>query len=131
MDVATPYLRGELSENEVPALVQIQLTFSAGAGMADSRQRSRPLGGDLVSRGGDELASQHFLPFGFTRDRVDTIGFAKLFVPLGRLGYARFHGDAAAGPADPEDRNFELDASALESWTSGLLTREWPVLDRR
>ena len=47
---------------------------------------------------GDELASKYFLPFGFTPERVDTTGPAKLFVPLGRLGYAQFHDDEEAGP---------------------------------
>lgn len=77
----------------------------------------------------DELASKYFLPFGFTPERVDTTGPAKLFVPLGRLGYALFQGDAQAGPADSEGRQFELDASVLETLNGVDLTREWQELD--
>lgn len=50
-------------------------------------------------------------------------------MPLGRLGYALFHGDAEAGPADSEGRNFELDWSVLETLSGVDLTREWQELD--
>jgi hypothetical protein len=129
MDVVTTYLRGERSGNEVPRWY-IQLTFSACAGMADTSAEVAAHWAEIWYRlQRDELASKYLLPFGFTPDRVDTIGFAKLFVPLGRLGYAQFHSDEDAGPADPEDRNFELDASALESLDGVDLTREWQELD--
>ena len=77
----------------------------------------------------DELASKYFRPFGFTPERVDTTGDAKLFVPLGRMGYAQFHGEEEAAPPNPEARNFELDWSALETLSDVDLTEDWQELD--
>jgi hypothetical protein len=128
MDVATTYLRGESSGIEVPGWY-VQLTFSACAGMADTSAEVAAHWAEIwYRRTGDRLASKYFLPFGFTPERVDTIGPAKLFVPLGRLGYALFHGVEEAGFADSE-RNFELDSSVLETFNGVDLTREWQELD--
>jgi hypothetical protein len=129
MDVATTYLRGERSANEAPSWY-IQLTFSPCAGMADTSAEVAAHWAEIWYRQArDELAAKYFLPFGFTPERVDTTGPAKLFVPLGRLGYALFHGAEEAGPADSEGRNFELDGSVLETWSGVDLTREWQELD--
>ena len=129
MDVVTIYLRGERSGNEV-ASWYIQLTFSACAGMADTSAEVAAHWAEIWYRQArDELASKYFLPFGFTPERVDTTGPAKRFVPLGRLGYALFHGDEEAGPADSECRNFELDWSVLEPLSGVDLTRDWQELD--
>jgi hypothetical protein len=128
MDVVTIYLRGERVGNEVPRWA-VQLTFSACAGMADTSAEVAAHWAEIWYRqAGDELASKYFLSFGFTPERVETTGPAKLFVPLGRLGYALFHGGAEANP-DSEGRNFELDWSSLETLNGGDLTREWQELD--
>ncbi len=129
MDVVTVYLRGERRGNEVPRWY-IQLTFSACAGMADISAEVAAHWAEIWYRhNSDVLASKYFLPFGFTPERVDTTGLAKRFVPLGRLGYAQFHGEERAGPADSESPNFDLDWSALEPLSGVDLTREWQELD--
>jgi hypothetical protein len=78
---------------------------------------------------GDALTAKHFTPFGFTPDRIDTTGPAKLFARLGRLGYALFHSADGADSANPEGRAFELDASILEALGDADLTREWREID--
>lgn len=129
MNVVTTYLRGERGGHEVPSWY-VQLTFSACAGMADTSAEVAAHWAEIWYRQAvHELASKYFLPFGFTPERVDTTGPAKLFVPLGRLGYALFHSDEEAGPADSESRNFELDWSVLETLSGVDLTRDWQELD--
>lgn len=129
MDVVTTYLRGERAGNEASSWY-IQLTFSACAGMADTSAEVAAHWAEIWYRQArDELTSKYFRPFGFAPERVDTTGPAKRFVPLGRLGYALFHGDEEAGPADSEDRNFEVDGAALERFNGVDLTREWQELD--
>lgn len=130
MDVVTTYLRGERSGNEAPGWY-VQLTFSACAGMADTSAEVAAHWAEIwFRRDRDALVSKHFLPFGFAPERVDTTGPAKLFVPLGRLGYALVHGEEAADSADSEGRNFELDSSVLETLSGVDLTREWQELDQ-
>lgn len=129
MNVATTYVRGERSGNETPGWY-VQLTFSACAGMADTSAEVAAHWAEIwYRRVGDELASKYFLPFGFTPERVETTGAAKLFVPLGGLGYGLFRAGEQASAADPEGRSFELDRSVLETWNGIDLTREWQDLD--
>jgi hypothetical protein len=129
IDVLTIHVRGERSGNQ-PQSWYVQLTFSACAGMADTSAEVAAHWADIwYRRAGAELTAKYFLPFGFTPDHADTTGAAKLFVPLGGMGYAQFRGDEEAGPIDPEIRNFEIDWAVLETLSEIDLTREWQELD--
>jgi hypothetical protein len=129
MDDVTTYLRGSRTGNEAPSWY-VQLTFSACAGMADTAAEVAAHWAELWYRkAADELASKYFLPFGFTPTGIDTTGPAKLFVPLGEMGYALFYAGDQPASADPESRAFELDAAALETFDGVDLTADWQELD--
>lgn len=129
IDVLTIDVRGERNGNQPPSWY-IQLTFSACAGMADTSAEVAAHWAEIwYRRAGAELAAKYFLPFGFTPDAAETTGSAKLFVPLGGMGYAQFRADEEAGLVDPEIRNFELDWAVLETLSDVDLTREWQELD--
>lgn len=67
MDVVTINVRGERSGDEVSSWY-VQMTFSACAGMADTSAEVAAHWAEIwYRRAGDELASNHFRPFGFTR----------------------------------------------------------------
>jgi hypothetical protein len=127
MDVATTNVRGDRSGTGV-ASWYFQLTFSACAGMADTSAEVAAHWAEIwFRRNRDELASKYFLPFGFTPERADLTGPAKLFVPLGRMGYAQFNGIEEVD--DPEVRNFQLDWAVLEPLSEVDLTQDWQELD--
>jgi hypothetical protein len=128
MDVVTTYLRGDRKGREAPAWY-VQLTFSACAGMADTSAEVAAHWAEIWYRqAGDELAAMYFLPFGFTPARADPPGPARLFVPLGGLGYAQFQRDEETGSVSAGG-HFELDQSVLETLSGVDLTRDLEELD--
>jgi hypothetical protein len=129
MDVMTVYLRGERGDHGAPDWY-VQLTFSACAGMADTSAEVAAHWAEIWYRqAGSELASKYFLPFGFTPGRVETLGPAKRFVPLGGLGYALFRTAADADATDPDSHHFELDWAGLESLSEEDVNRHQAELD--
>jgi hypothetical protein len=128
----TSDVRGARTGDEPPSWY-FQFTFSACAGMADTSAEVAAHWAEIwYRRTGTELASKYFLPFGFTPGSVDTTGSAKLFVPLGRLGYAQFQDDVEGDEADAdsaESRYFALDWSVRETFGAEDRTAAWRELD--
>ena len=129
MDVVSIHVRGERNASEAPNWY-VQVTFSACAGMADTSAEVAAHWAEIwYQRAGDALASRYFLPFGFTPERTETTGPPKLFLPIGRIGYALFQRADAEAASDPEVRNFQLDWAVLETLEDVDLTRDWQELD--
>lgn len=111
------YVRADNRQQETDGEWYVQFMFSGCSGLAEtSAELASHWASIWFAEEGADISEKFLKPFGFIPSgKADEWAAKSKFLPIGKLGYARFEGSETGGLNDEVDSAFEVDPAIYES----------------